>query len=232
MEAKNTKNTIKRAWDFIWNDNSIWSWIVNIILAFVIIKFIVYPGLGFMLSTTHPIVAVVSGSMEHKTVHPCSVYDAKNPALCLQYDSSSYEICGTIFQSRQKVDLNFFWSTCGAWYIQNNITESEFSSMSFRDGFNIGDIMILFGTKPEKIKIGDIIVFRGYMNELIIHRVIKITESDGKYTFQTKGDHNRINYNFEQKISEDDYIGRAVIKIPYLGYVKIIAVDMLSLIVR
>ena len=230
MGLKNAKIVLKKLWNFIWNDNSIWSWIVNIILAFVIIKFIVYPGLGFLLSTTHPIVAVVSGSMEHKTVNPCLAYDTTNPSVCIGKDTSSYEICGYAFGQKQKVSFDFFWDTCGAWYIKNNITKSDFSIMSFKNGFNKGDIMILFGTKPEKIKIGDIIVFTGYMQEPIIHRVVKITESDGSYYFQTKGDHNKDSYSFEQDISEDKYIGRAVIRVPLLGYVKIIAVELLNLV--
>ena len=65
MNKKKVKKRLKKIWYFIWEDNSIWSWIVNIILAFVLIKFIVYPGLGFLLSTSHPVVAVVSESMEH-----------------------------------------------------------------------------------------------------------------------------------------------------------------------
>ncbi len=56
---------LKKLWNFIWHDDSIWSWIVNLILAFVIVKFIIYPGIGFLLGTNYPIVAVVSGSMEH-----------------------------------------------------------------------------------------------------------------------------------------------------------------------
>ena len=59
------KKALKDLWHFIWEDDSIWSWLVNLVLAFVLIKFIVYPGLGFLLSTTHPVVAVVSESMEH-----------------------------------------------------------------------------------------------------------------------------------------------------------------------
>ena len=61
------KRILKKAWHFVWEDNSIWSWIANIIIAFVLIKFIVYPGLGYALSTSHPVVAVVSESMEHNT---------------------------------------------------------------------------------------------------------------------------------------------------------------------
>lgn len=232
MDTKKAKNTLKKAWNFIWNDNSIWSWIVNIILAFVIIKFLVYPGLGFALQTSHPIVAVVSGSMEHKTVHLCAVRDPNNPAYCIQKDKSGYEICGEIFSSRQDVNLDFFWNTCGSWYIQNNITKSEFQEMSFKNGFDKGDIMVLYGTKPKNIEIGDIIVFRGYRSEPIIHRVVKITQSNGDYHFTTKGDHNQISYTFEQDIAEDAYIGRAVARIPWLGYVKILAVDILNLILR
>jgi len=59
------KTSLKKLWYFIWEDNSFWSWIMNIILAFVLIKFIVYPGLGWLLDTSHPVVAVVSESMEH-----------------------------------------------------------------------------------------------------------------------------------------------------------------------
>lgn len=65
MNKQETKKLLKKVWYFIWEDDSIWSWIVNIILAFVLIKFIVYPGLGFILGTGYPIVAVVSSSMEH-----------------------------------------------------------------------------------------------------------------------------------------------------------------------
>lgn len=62
----NFKKTLKATWKFLWNDNSIWSWIVNAALAFVIIKFLLYPGLGLILQTDHPVVAVVSDSMKYK----------------------------------------------------------------------------------------------------------------------------------------------------------------------
>lgn len=227
--GKGIKKNLKKMWWFIWEDNSIWSWILNIILAFVIIKFLVYPALGFALNTSHPIVAVVSGSMEHKTAHPCALRDSINPTICLSYDRSKYEICGNMYDSRNDVDVDFFWDACGAWYIENSITKEEFNKMSFRNGFNKGDIMVLFGTKPKNIEKGDIIVFTGYRQEPIIHRVIKKTQEDGYYHFQTKGDHNQISYDFESDIPEGSYIGRAVIRIPWLGYVKILAVDLINI---
>ncbi len=57
--------TLKKVWHFLWEDNSVWSWLANVILAFILIKFVVYPGLGLLLGTAYPVVAVVSGSMEH-----------------------------------------------------------------------------------------------------------------------------------------------------------------------
>ncbi len=59
------KETLKKIWDFIWHDNSVWSWIVNVILAFVLVKWVIYPVIGIVFSTSFPIVAVVSESMEH-----------------------------------------------------------------------------------------------------------------------------------------------------------------------
>ena len=59
------KKILKKTWKFIWDDDSILSWIVNIILAFLIVKFLIYPGLGLLFGTGYPVVAVVSGSMEH-----------------------------------------------------------------------------------------------------------------------------------------------------------------------
>ena len=59
------KSFFKKVWHFIWKEDSLLSWVVNIILAFILVKFLIYPGLGLVLGTTHPVVAVVSGSMEH-----------------------------------------------------------------------------------------------------------------------------------------------------------------------
>ena len=59
------KEMLKKIWRFVWENDSPLSWALNILIAFLLVKFIVYPGLGFILGTTHPVVAVVSGSMSH-----------------------------------------------------------------------------------------------------------------------------------------------------------------------
>ena len=100
MRSSKFRKLWKKFWYFIWEDNSIWSWIVNVILAFLLIKFLVYPGLGIILGTDYPIVAVVSESMEHKS-YPKACVESTELRIagirierCEQY---SYVICGKSF---------------------------------------------------------------------------------------------------------------------------------------
>ncbi|MBI4150338.1 hypothetical protein HY488_02960, partial [Candidatus Woesearchaeota archaeon] len=104
MNRHEFKKVARRVWYFIWEEDSWASWIVNVILAFVLIKFVIYPGLGFLLGTKFPIVAVISSSMEH---------------------DGSFET---------------WWNQQASWYEANNITEEEFKTFSFKNGFNKGDI--------------------------------------------------------------------------------------------
>lgn len=200
---KEIKRIWGKIWYFIWEDDSIWSWLVNIILAFVLIKFIVYPGLGFLLGTSFPIVAVISESMEHDG----SFDDWWN---------------SNAVYNETKVTQSDFYSNY-------DITRDYFTNFQFVNGFNKGDIMILVGKKSSKLKIGDVIVYNiAERSEPIIHRIIKIEEQNGKYFFQTKGDHNEHSYPFEQSISEDVLLGKAVFKIPWFGYIKIAFLRFLS----
>ena len=196
MNKKEINKILKKTWYFIWEDNSIWSWIVNIILAFILIKFIVYPGLGFLLTTTHPVVAVVSESMEHN----------------MKFDD--------------------WWEKNKDWYMENGINKEEFEEFSLKNGFNKGDIMVLVGKDPEKIETGDVIVFIGGRKDPIIHRVVKKTQNENVFYFQTKGDNNKDSIKNsrldETNINENVVIGKAVLKIPFLGYIKIGFVEILK----
>lgn len=211
MDKKQFKRLWKKTWHFIWEDNSIWSWIVNIILAFVIIKFIVYPVLGLALSTSHPIVAVVSGSMEH-------------------FPNNNDNLCG-INTLNYKNSFDNWWIVCGDWYTDNGISKEQFKKFPSKNGFNTGDIMILYRTKIKDIKPGQVIVFRANRPDPIIHRVVKKSEANNMYYMQTKGDHNENSYPFEQNIGEEQYIGRAALRIPFLGYIKIWFVNIIKFII-
>jgi signal peptidase I len=197
MGEKKFKNLLKKIWYFIWEDDSIWSWIVNVILAFVLIKFIVYPGLGFVLSTSHPVVAVVSESMEHN----------------MEFDK--------------------WWEENKDWYVENGIDKEYFETFSLKNGFNKGDIMVLIGSGAEDIDVGDVVVFDSGRKDPIIHRVVKKLQNDEFY-FQTKGDNNRDSIKNAQldetNLKEDVIIGKAVLRVPLLGYIKIWFVEILKFI--
>lgn len=172
--------SIKKLWRFLWHDNSTLSWVINIVLAFVVVKFIIYPVAGLVLSTSYPMVAVISSSMEH---------------------SEPFEQ---------------WWDKNKDFYLKNEITKEDFKKYSFNQGFNKGDIMILTGTK--NIDIGDVVVYNSNYQYPIIHRVVgkQLTTTD--YIYTTKGDNNVV----QDPRPVTKTIGKAVFRIPFLGYTKII----------
>lgn len=196
MNRKELKNFLRKTWYFIWEDNSIWSWIVNILLAFVLIKFLVYPSIGLLLGTTHPVVAVMSNSMEHEG----SFDDWWNQDKALCQGSSCSQ---------------------AGFYAQYSISKEDFLSYRLRNGFNTGDIIVVAGIKEENIKKGDIVVYWSNGPIPIIHRVIAKWEGDDTYFLTTKGDNNRGFNNNEKQLDADVIVGKAVIRIPYLGWIKI-----------
>ena len=92
--------------------------------------------------------------------------------------------------------------------------------------------MVLKGIKIEKVKVGDIVVFKGNSREPIIHRVVLVNSQNGKIYIQTKGDNNpdTLVGLGEDKISQDKLVGKAILKIPFLGWIKIFAVDSINLV--
>ncbi len=206
MEPQWKKGFFRRLWWFLWEDNSIWSWIANIILAFVLIKFIIYPGLGLLLGTGYPIVAVVSSSMEHDG----------------SFDDwwSNQQCCADAACSKRVAQGELYW--------QYGISQDDFLEYPFSNGFNKGDIMVLVG--PDNLAIGDTLVFWADARaDPIIHRVVQARGLPSSNVFRTKGDHNCGSASFEQSIDADRMIGKAVLRIPFLGWIKIGFVELLRL---
>ena len=99
-------------------------------------------------------------------------------------------------------------------------------------GFDTGDIMILVGTAPGNLEVGNVVVFFNAIGEPIIHRIIEINDTGKTHVFHTKGDHNadsiRLPYLDESSVSQDMIIGKAVLRIPYLGWIKIWFFNLIS----
>ena len=219
----------KKAWHFIWHSDSPLSWAVNILLAYIVIRYLFYPGLGLLFGTAFPLVAVVSGSMEHGYAPMENQFGQQ----VMQEGMIGYQLCGNIifqeprrFNTRSFVDAETYWETCGAWYEERDITHEEFSQFIFPRGFNKGDIIFIYGEDPKNIKTGDVIVFVTPMRaEPIIHRVI---ETGDRIT--TKGDHNADIGPVDRDIPPEAIVGKATFRLPWLGWVKIWFIELVSMI--
>ncbi|MCH7927421.1 MAG: signal peptidase I [Candidatus Dadabacteria bacterium] len=88
------------------------------------------------------------------------------------------------------------------------------------------------GALDSSLKIGDIIVFRSNRKDPIIHRVVKKMQDGDEIYFQTKGDNNEDSIKNslldETNLKEDVILGKAVFRVPLLGYIKIWFVDILK----
>ncbi len=186
-----------KLWFLIWKDDSLKGWIFSLIFIFVFIKFIIFPVMILITGTSLPLAIVESCSMHHQ---------------------------GVIFSN-----FDNWWENHEENYQELSISKSDFEEFSFKKGFTKGDILFIIKPNPEKIEVGDIIIFNAGRKNPIIHRVIKI-ERDSKTNtlfFTTMGDNVGHVQFFEEKISEDQLVGKAVLRIaPYLGWGKLIAADI------
>ena len=155
------------------------SFVVTLVLAFIIIKFVFFPALSLVTGTSLPLVIVES----------CSMYHAED-GFDYIFENSDYEEHGlTLIDAR-------------GWIFQN--------------GFTKGDVIFVVGvSEPE---IGDVIIFNGGQNHPIIHRVVSV---DGD-TYTTKGDNNPESHYFDRDIENDAIIGKALFKVPAVGWAKLI----------
>ena len=223
-----TIKLIKKTWNWIWHSESILSWIVALILIFIIVKYLFFPGLSLIMGTSLPLAGVESSSMDHQIVK----------------DSfKRFSLCGNIYSETEKkeigsINLGKYWEICGDWYEENGILKQQFSDFNLKNGFKKGDIIIVWGRFTPKI--GNIIIFQPNPASLaprpIIHRIVNIQKENEEMVIQTKGDHNEkqliatnnIYKTDETTIKEEQVIGKAIFKIPYLGYLKIWAVELMQ----
>jgi signal peptidase I len=190
------KEVWKKVWNFIWKDESIWSWIVSLILAFIIVKFIFFPLLSLAFATSLPLVVVESGSMHHP---------------------------GGFIGNTLGLQSNFetWWQQAEYWYLEKGISKETAKEWPLRTGLEIGDIVLVSGHGKDNLKVGDIIIFEAGQAHPLIHRIMEIKNVSGKIYYSTKGDNNPDQLPVEKQISEEQIIGKALFSIPKLGWVKL-----------
>jgi len=175
----------KKFWVFLKKDS--WaSFAVTLLLAFVIIKFVFFPGLSLITGTSLPLVIVESCSMYHH--------------------EDGFE---NTFESDVYGDYGLSLADTYNWIFQN--------------GFNKGDVIFVVGAR--NIEVGDVIIFNGGAQHPLIHRVVEVPEDEDNNDYGTKGDNYRTNakqLNSERSISEEQLVGKALFKVPFIGWAKLI----------
>jgi len=120
-------------------------------------------------------------------------------------------------------NFNEWWEQHEAKYSVYEFTKEQFKDFVFEDGFNKGDILFIIRAKPEKLEIGDVIIFDAGQKNPVIHRIIDIRYENGKYVFSTIGDNNNGQLSIEKEIFEEQLMGKAIFKVaPYLGWGKLV----------
>ena len=191
---KGFKEYWNKFWFLLWKDDSLKGWIFSIIILFVFIRFIFFPGLSLVTGTSLPLAIVESCSMYHQ---------------------------GNLFGN-----FDSWWNRHENKYEGFSINQSDFREYPMKKGFNKGDILFIVGANPEKLEVGDIIIFQAGQQNPIIHRVVGIRETSEDRIFSTIGDNNNGQLEFEKRITEEMLVGKAKFKIaPYFGWVKLVFYD-------
>lgn len=202
MIKSELKRFWKKFWYIIWEDESLIGWLISLLFAFLVIKFLFFPSLSLILGTKMPLVVVESGSMHHPG------------SFIMNY-----------FGSDKLVEE--WWNASGSWYEQRGISFNETFNWKLRNGLEIGDVVIAI--RARNLEIGDVIIFNAEQRYPVIHRIVNISEVNGRDVYSTKGDNNQGQLFVETRIPEDAIIGKAVFSVPIIGWVKLIFVKILSL---
>lgn len=193
----------KKFWYLIWEDESLLGWIFSLMFAFVTIKFVFFPALSFVFGTSMPLVVVESASMHHPG------------NFMLNYLGSD----------RLFIE---WWQEFQERYQEFGIAQEQATNWPLKNGLEVGDVIVVW--RANNLNLGDIIIFEGNQRYPIIHRIVYISEVNGKKVYSTKGDNNPGQLPVEQRIPEDAIIGKAIFRIPLIGWVKLIFVRILDLI--
>lgn len=109
----------------------------------------------------------------------------------------------------------------------NNIAIGGFRMFSVATGsmvpvYEVGDVLISKEVEPEKLKVGDDIVYRGeegsFNNKVVTHRVISIEkQEDGNYKIITQGVANNTQ---DPEIDQTQVYGKIIYKVRTLSFLE------------
>jgi len=110
------------------------------------------------------------------------------------------ESCSMYHKGNLFSDFDMWWSHQEDKYPEFIINKLDFQNFPMKNGFNKGDILLIVRADPEKLEVGNIIIFNVNQRNPVIHRIVDIKE-----------------------ITENQLVGKAILKIaPYVGWIKLI----------
>ncbi|MEM0379256.1 MAG: signal peptidase I [Nanopusillaceae archaeon] len=111
-------------------------------------------------------------------------------------------------------------------YEKFNISCSDFEKFPFRNGINVGDVVIIIPAKYEELKVGDVVVYISLSGKPILHRIVQKND-----TFVCiMGDNNPYPSQEECPLYDINAIkGKAIFRIPYIGYPRILIKKFLGI---
>jgi len=132
------------------------------------------------------------------------------------------ESCSMYHNGNLLSNYNNWWEGHEGKYSIYDIDKEIFGDFVFKKGLNKGDILFVLGAKPNKLELGDVIIFNANQRNPVIHRIIDIKEENGNKVFSTIGDNNNGQLSFEKNIDPNDIMGKPILKVaPYLGWIKL-----------
>ena len=145
------------------------------------------------------------------------------PALSLVTGSKLPVVIVESCSMYHESSFDSWWESNSGFYNARGIEKEDFELFTLKNGLNKGDIVIIINNG--EYKKGDIIVFQSETKYPLIHRIIE------ENPIGTKGDHNSDQIslngkNIEKKIQEERIIGKAVGKVPLLGWIKLIIFEL------
>ena len=137
------------------------------------------------------------------------------------------ESCSMYHKGDIVSDFDSWWTRHDDKYGPYIINGLDFKGFPFKNGFNKGDILFIVGTSPEKLEVGDVIIFDAGQRNPVIHRIINITQNnEGRPVFSTLGDNNNGQLASEKVIYPNQLVGKASFRLaPMLGWVKLMFYD-------
>ncbi len=220
------------------NEHEIKAWVVYIFFAFIF-AFLIYNGFGLLLGTQSPMVIVVSNSMVPE-LH-------RGDVVIIQGITNETVFAPEIklldYSILDGVPINYYAST----FCTENTSPELISCDSFKaqifshkrskiNSFQIKKIKFINGEEVEILKTGDIVVYDSDLQgKPIIHRAVAKIKTANDYYVLTKGD-SEFNPLLDQEsgiassaIKVSELNGKALFKIPFIGYIKLLLVDDLHM---